>query len=315
MNVNRVGPSGQDPIKRKQAPDPKDFDEHKKVEKAREVDPEEQKKSRRFKGDEEGKKGEDKKTSPFDVYPKSAEKNSLPPSSLPKSPKFWKKNEIEKPDEGKKDKKSPDEVAFTDFHSTDRKAHGTFEDEKSLKEEEDFIQPKRSSAPQGKKAVHHRMPFESDHPTQNIQPITVVPPDMVVQANQMIGSNVSFQSADMQTLLGQIGGTVLVMLRDGITSTEVHLDRPEFENSILFGTKIAIDHYKTAPDSFNIRLMGTPQAVSVYNDNLGQLVAAFQRPDLKFQVARIDVEIDTSSHKGLFKRKNRKGKKDHDMGF
>lgn len=351
MNVNRVGPSGQDPIKKKQALDPKDFEEHRKIEKVRDVDPEEQKKSKRYQKEEEEEEPQKKEPtvkvcSPFDVYPTSeSQKNthegkkpsktpvsssdslpkppddslpkplddSLPKSlddSLPKSPEFWEENHIQ--DSEKKPPGHDDHIQFTEFHSTKDKAHGQFRPPNE--ERVSNFQPEHPSLPTKKKKTVS-LPIDKPLPREIYQPNLVIPPDIMVQANQSIGSNVSFQHSDIQRLFSNIVGTVMVMMRDGITRTEVHLNRPEFENSILFGTVISVEHYKTAPDSFNVRLMGTPQAVNVYNDNLGQLMAAFQKPELKFQISRIDVEIDTSSHSGTFKRKSKKGKKDTETGL
>ena len=85
-----------------------------------------------------------------------------------------------------------------------------------------------------------------------------------------------------------VGSIYMSTSQSGISTTEVALTSPAFKNSIFYGSTITIEKYATAPDSLNIRLTGSNDAVKTFNDNLSSLVAAFQNGNYKFRIGRID---------------------------
>ena len=46
--------------------------------------------------------------------------------------------------------------------------------------------------------------------------------------------------------------------------------------SVLDGSQIVIDHYDTAPQSFNLQLSGSPEAADLLSTNLASLQASLQ---------------------------------------
>jgi len=50
----------------------------------------------------------------------------------------------------------------------------------------------------------------------------------------------------------------------------------EMEGSALHGSEIVIDHYDTAPHSFNLQLSGTPEATDLFATNLASLQFSLQ---------------------------------------
>lgn len=116
-------------------------------------------------------------------------------------------------------------------------------------------------------------------------------------------------------LFYQMVGTIYMMAStSGISQTEIVLNSPSFRNSIFFGSTIVIEKYATAPDSLNIRLSGSNQAVNLFNQNIPNLMAAFQNGNFGFKVNRIDAAYATD--KPVFRRKEKgdsKGDQSMDM--
>ncbi len=103
-------------------------------------------------------------------------------------------------------------------------------------------------------------------------------------------------------LFYQMVGTMYVMGGpQGVNRTEVVLNNAAFANSKFFGSTIKIEKYATAPDSFNITLSGSDQAVVSFRENIPSLMAAFQNGNFTFRVNRLDVEYRTE--KPVFRRK------------
>lgn len=101
-------------------------------------------------------------------------------------------------------------------------------------------------------------------------------------------------------------GVMYVMNESGVSRTEIVLNNPAYANSVFFGTIIKVEKYTTAPDSFNITLSGSNQAVGAFRDNIPSLMAAFQEGRFAFKVTRLEAVY--SAEKPVFHRKE-KGKK------
>jgi hypothetical protein len=83
-------------------------------------------------------------------------------------------------------------------------------------------------------------------------------------------------------------GTILVMTNQGISTTEILLNNPAFAGSKFFGASIEIIKYSSAPDSLNIRLSGSNEAVTAFNQSIPGLMAAFQTGGFQFRIGRIE---------------------------
>jgi hypothetical protein len=111
-----------------------------------------------------------------------------------------------------------------------------------------------------------------------------------------------YLSSETIPLFFQMVGTIYVMTAPpGISKTEIVLSSPAFANSKFFGATISIEKYATAPDSLNIRLTGTNEAVKTFNENLSNLYAAFQNGNFGFRIGRISAEY--SIERPVFRRK------------
>jgi len=96
-------------------------------------------------------------------------------------------------------------------------------------------------------------------------------------------------SPQVQQIFDRMVGVMTVMHTSGITETTINLDSPKFEGSALFGAKIVISEFSTAPKAFNIELLGNQNATQLFSENSEDLVAAFAAGGYNFKVNRIDV--------------------------
>ncbi len=151
-------------------------------------------------------------------------------------------------------------------------------------------------------------------------PSAVRPPDPLPPACQQVAQAAltaasPFLNTQTAELYLKMVGTMVFMAssKGGISLTEVMLNSPVFKNSVLFNSTITIEKYATAPDSFNIRFTGTPEAIQVFSNNLGRLssafVTAYEEKRVSFRVGRLETELASDRH--LIRRKKEGGSKDN----
>jgi hypothetical protein len=128
-----------------------------------------------------------------------------------------------------------------------------------------------------------------------------IPKDILIEAAAQTAKASLYLPAEISPLFERMVGTLLVMNTKNISSTEVLLTSPSFADSVFFGTKIVIDRYSTAPNAFNVRLVGSVPAVDLFNEHLDTLMEVFQKGDYDFHIGRLSAEYE--SEKPLIKRK------------
>ena len=74
--------------------------------------------------------------------------------------------------------------------------------------------------------------------------------------------------ADVSSLVEEMADYVTMESFNGISKTTVEIGK---EGSLFAGTLIEIDHYDTAPQSFNLQLIGSPESVELFLKHLGAL--------------------------------------------
>ncbi len=99
-------------------------------------------------------------------------------------------------------------------------------------------------------------------PPAEISPFVNLPPEVFEIFERMVGVMVVEKGRDLTKT------TVTVNLKD----------------SIFNGCEIVVDHYASAPNSFNIQLKGSPEAIALFNANSDDLFAAFKQSKLSFDV-------------------------------
>ncbi len=95
-------------------------------------------------------------------------------------------------------------------------------------------------------------------------------------------------SAETLALFERMVSVMSILHDSGITETVIHLNTPEFAHSFLAGSQIVIREYSTAPLTYNIELVGNPQAVALFTKNLPLLKSAFQEGKHRFRVNRLE---------------------------
>ena len=114
---------------------------------------------------------------------------------------------------------------------------------------------------------------------------------------------------EMIPLFAHMVGTLIHMEKQGISTTQIVLNNPEFSNSRFYGTKVTFDQYSTAPNTYNIRFTGSEEAVNIIRQNVDGLYKAFSKADVGFKINDIRAEHEPME----FKRKPSVGK-DQDGG-
>ena len=133
-----------------------------------------------------------------------------------------------------------------------------------------------------------------------------LPENVLSQAKALTAKVASFLSPHaIATLFTRMVGTIVYMQQKGVTETMIILNSSKFAGSVFFNAKILIERYATAPDSFNIRLTGTNEAVALFNNNIDGLIQAFK--GCSFRIGYLRAEYEPI--RPLFRRKSPLGEK------
>lgn len=109
-------------------------------------------------------------------------------------------------------------------------------------------------------------------------------------------------SPEIYEMFEKMVGTIIIQNHSGITSTTVTLNMP---HSVFDGAQIIFDRYSTAPNSFNVQLIGTSQAVNIFTANMADLAAAFKQGEHAFEVNLLKPAL--AEKKPLIRRKSSAG--------
>jgi hypothetical protein len=110
------------------------------------------------------------------------------------------------------------------------------------------------------------------------------------QASAISGSAI-ISCADIEALFEKMASTMLVMHTEGEQETTLFLDSPQFSSSSLFGTRITIKEFSTAPKVFNIEIASHQAGLHLLATHKDALVAAFESHRLPFSVHRLDLGL------------------------
>jgi len=142
--------------------------------------------------------------------------------------------------------------------------------------------------------------IEVKSPSTQPLPVEIIPIATAATANAM-----PYLKPETLALFYQMVGTIHIMAKpSGVTRTEIILNANNYAQSKFYGASIILEKYASAPDSFNIRLTGSNEAVAAFNQNIPSLMKAFQKGNFSFRVGRIEAEY--KSEKSTFRRKEKK---------
>lgn len=106
---------------------------------------------------------------------------------------------------------------------------------------------------------------------------------------------------EMTHLVEKMANFVLIESQNGIRTTTVILN---MEGSSLDGTHLIMDHYDTAPHSFNLELSGSPENIDLFSAQLAMLKSALEtNPKLQGMVVH---EISLTLNEYSFKNQKEK---------
>ncbi|MDN3505494.1 MAG: hypothetical protein P0S95_07960 [Rhabdochlamydiaceae bacterium] len=101
-------------------------------------------------------------------------------------------------------------------------------------------------------------------------------------------------------LFEKLVGLMTIESYKGKSTTTVELNMP---NSVFDKAKVVLEHFDTAPNSFNLQLQGSDEAVNMFNASMGELAAAFEGSKLAYEV-NIRRPILSEKHRTGFFRKS-----------
>ena len=81
---------------------------------------------------------------------------------------------------------------------------------------------------------------------------------------------------------------MVVQLDKGITTTTMNINMP---NSVFNGAQVILDQYSSAPHSYNLQLIGSPEAVKLFTSNMTQLENSFKQANFNFEVNILNPSI------------------------
>lgn len=110
----------------------------------------------------------------------------------------------------------------------------------------------------------------------------------------------SYISPQIYALFEKMVGVITVMVESDVKETSITLNSPEFASSAFFGSQIIIQEYSTAPNQFNIQIIGNADAVKIFEGNAQDLLASLNSGKYNFRINRLDV-----GEKPLVRRKEK----------
>jgi hypothetical protein len=165
-----------------------------------------------------------------------------------------------------------------------------------------FVTPESKEGSLGDQSKDQRRDSKTDSLTKDraIVSPTITPfPQEIAQVAQTATTQASpFLSPEALSIYFQMIGTITAMIKpNGDSHTEFVLNSSSFANSKFFGSTITIDKFATAPHQINIRLTGSQEAVTAFNQNIPSLMNAFQKGNFAFTVNRIDASYEKLVHR------------------
>jgi len=112
-------------------------------------------------------------------------------------------------------------------------------------------------------------------------------------------------------LFEKMVSTIMVMHDSGVTETVIHLSPADF--SLFAGAQIVVREFSTAPKAFNIEFQGNAQNTVLFDQNMGDLMAAFQYGNYNFKINRMESSL-LAADRPLFHRKEAAGDKEEKEG-
>ena len=119
-------------------------------------------------------------------------------------------------------------------------------------------------------------------------PVSAMPLSPITPSE--ITPSYSTLTPEVYELFEKMCGVMIIQQHSGITTTTITINMP---GSIYNDAKIVLDQYSTAPRSFNVQLIGTPEAVKAFRAHLPQLQQSFKQANYGFDVNLLNPILST----------------------
>lgn len=199
------------------------------------------------------------------------------------------KSHIQRPEPEKKEKKTIN----APLPSKGKKEAKEEESEISLPPPPPVAAPMQGAKKQEKKDLDSAPPIHVPHPL----------PPLIQQAAQAAQVQATpYLNPKTEALYHELVGSIMYVASQhtGVSVTQVVLNSPNLQHSVFFNSTITIEKYASAPDSFNVRLAGTPQAVQAFNQNIQGLTtafnAAYEDKRIQFRIGRLETSYAPERH-------------------
>ncbi len=106
-------------------------------------------------------------------------------------------------------------------------------------------------------------------------------PGTVPTAETALPSYLNLSPAVFELFDKMVSYITIEHTKSGTTTATVHI---EMKGSVFDGAKLELKRVPTAPNTFNVQLQGTPEAVQLFNASAQDLAAAFQHGKYSFDV-------------------------------
>ncbi len=117
----------------------------------------------------------------------------------------------------------------------------------------------------------------------------------------------------MEAAFEKMASCMIVMSSSNDVETTLFLDNPHFAASSLFGTKITIREFSTAPKAFNIEIVSNPSAIATMEAGKSGLLSAFRDGNFNFTVHRFETHIEQSVDRPVLHRKDNDDREQKDQ--
>lgn len=172
------------------------------------------------------------------------------------------------------------------------------------KKEEKPIEKKEPALPTKKEKHLTSKEEQIATPYQTLE----LPPAVQSQAEAITAKIESNLNPEIVPIIEHMIGSIIQFKNKGISETHIILNNPQFVNSRFYNSKITFEKYATAPNSYNITLTGSQEAVTIFNENIEGLYKKLLTADLDFTIGQLSAEYE----RPLFRRKTPLGGFDKD---
>ena len=121
-------------------------------------------------------------------------------------------------------------------------------------------------------------------------------------------------SPAIEAAFEKMASCMIMMTSSQEIETTLFLDNPHFSASPLFGTKITVREFSTAPKAFNIEIASNSQGIALIHSGKEDLLSAFQKGNFNFSVHRLETHLHEKEDRPVLHRQEEGERGGHEHG-